>query len=77
MSLGVYVLVDPSHVLDAEKAFVSVSLLNSLKVSLSTLPQLINYLAQVTRGGRRCLLEQGSLSGQGHALDSEGMSWPV
>lgn len=46
MSLGVYVLVDPSHVLDAEKAFVSVSLLNGLKMSLSHLPQLINYLAQ-------------------------------
>lgn len=43
--------VDPNNVLDAEKAFVSVSLFNILKNPLSILPQLISGLTQVTPGG--------------------------
>lgn len=49
-TLGVYVSVDPNNVLDAEKAFVSVSLFNILKIPLNMLPQLISSLIQVSRG---------------------------
>lgn len=45
-TLGVYVLVDQNNVLDAEKAFVSVSLFNILKIPLNMLPQLISSLTQ-------------------------------
>lgn len=50
ITLGVYVCVDQNNVLDAEKAFVSVSLFNILKIPLNMLPQLITNLAQVTPG---------------------------
>ncbi|XP_008059021.2 canalicular multispecific organic anion transporter 2, partial [Carlito syrichta] len=48
ITLGVYVWVDPNNVLDAEKAFVSVSLFNILKTPLHLLPQLISTLAQTS-----------------------------
>ncbi|XP_036735437.2 ATP-binding cassette sub-family C member 3 isoform X3 [Manis pentadactyla] len=48
ITLGVYVCVDQNNVLDAEKAFVSVSLFNILKVPLNMLPQLITNLAQTS-----------------------------
>ncbi|XP_032175781.1 canalicular multispecific organic anion transporter 2 isoform X3 [Mustela erminea] len=47
-TLGVYVSVDPDNVLDAEKAFVSVSLFNILKIPLNMLPQLISSLIQTS-----------------------------
>ncbi|XP_077632923.1 ATP-binding cassette sub-family C member 3 isoform X1 [Crocuta crocuta] len=47
-TLGVYVSVDPNNVLDAEKAFVSVSLFNILKMPLNMLPQLISGLIQTS-----------------------------
>ncbi|XP_059234527.1 ATP-binding cassette sub-family C member 3 isoform X3 [Mustela nigripes] len=47
-TLGVYVSVDPNNVLDAEKAFVSVSLFNILKIPLNMLPQLISSLIQTS-----------------------------
>ncbi|XP_057569930.1 ATP-binding cassette sub-family C member 3 isoform X1 [Hippopotamus amphibius kiboko] len=47
-TLGVYVSVDKNNVLDAEKAFVSVSLFNILKIPLNMLPQLISNLAQTS-----------------------------
>lgn len=50
VTLGVYVCVDENNVLDAEKAFVSVSLFNILKNPLNMLPQLISGLTQVTQG---------------------------
>lgn len=49
-TLGLYVCVDETNVLDAEKAFVSVSLFNILKTPLNLLPQLISGLTQVTQG---------------------------
>lgn len=52
MTLGVYVCVDENNVLDAEKAFVSLSLFNILKMPLNMLPQLISGLTQVTPGKR-------------------------
>ncbi|XP_004591269.2 ATP-binding cassette sub-family C member 3 [Ochotona princeps] len=48
VTLGVYVCVDENNVLDAEKAFVSVSLFNILKVPLNMLPQLISNLTQTS-----------------------------
>lgn len=52
LTFGVYVSVDENNVLDAEKAFVSLSLFNILKNPLNMLPQLISGLTQVTRGKR-------------------------
>lgn len=51
ITLGVYVSVDPNNVLDAEKAFVSVSLFNILRNPLNSLPNLISGLIQVTADG--------------------------
>nr|XP_012645243.2 canalicular multispecific organic anion transporter 2 isoform X2 [Microcebus murinus] len=48
ITLGVYVSVDQNNVLDAEKAFVSVSLFNILKNPLQMLPQLISNLTQTS-----------------------------
>ncbi|XP_066120060.1 ATP-binding cassette sub-family C member 3 isoform X1 [Saccopteryx bilineata] len=48
ITLGVYVSVDPNNVLDAEKAFVSVSLFNILKNPLSILPHLLSGLTQTS-----------------------------
>lgn len=63
ITLGVYVSVSPSNVLDAEKAFVSVSLFNILKNPLSMLPQIISGLTQVTPVGLGVLLERGQVVG--------------
>ncbi|XP_008836595.1 canalicular multispecific organic anion transporter 2 isoform X1 [Nannospalax galili] len=48
ITLGVYVAVDQNNVLDAEKAFVSVSLFDILKFPLNMLPQLISNLTQTS-----------------------------
>lgn len=63
ITLGVYVSVDPNNVLDAEKAFVSVSLFNILKNPLSTLPTLISGLTQVTAGRAGGCAGGGQLAG--------------
>lgn len=47
-SLATYVLVDPTHVLDAEKAFVSLSLFNIIRNPISVLPFLIIKMIQVS-----------------------------
>ncbi|XP_037350168.1 ATP-binding cassette sub-family C member 3 [Talpa occidentalis] len=46
ITLGVYVLVDQNNVLDAERAFVSLSLFNILKIPLNMLPQFISGVTQ-------------------------------
>ncbi|KAF5915974.1 hypothetical protein HPG69_003047 [Diceros bicornis minor] len=46
ITLGTYVSVDVNNVLDAEKAFVTISLFNILKMPLNMLPQLISLMAQ-------------------------------
>uniref|UniRef100_A0A2I3GMD5 ABC-type glutathione-S-conjugate transporter n=1 Tax=Nomascus leucogenys TaxID=61853 RepID=A0A2I3GMD5_NOMLE len=48
ITLWVYVYADPNNVLDAEKAFVSVSLFNILRLPLNMLPQLISNLTQAS-----------------------------
>ncbi|NXJ08863.1 MRP3 protein, partial [Odontophorus gujanensis] len=47
-TFAVYVLVDEKNTLDAEKAFVSLSLFNILKFPLTMLPQVISSLAQTS-----------------------------
>lgn len=42
-----YVTVDENNVLDAEKAFVSLSLFNILRFPLNMLPQVISSMVQV------------------------------
>ena len=60
-TFAVYVLSDPSHNLDATKAFVSLSLFNILRFPLSMLPQLIASLVQVRVGERDCVCVGGCL----------------
>ncbi|XP_004434776.1 PREDICTED: canalicular multispecific organic anion transporter 2 [Ceratotherium simum simum] len=48
ITLGTYVSVDVNNVLDAEKAFVTISLFNILKMPLNMLPQLISLMAQTS-----------------------------
>ncbi|NWQ90902.1 MRP3 protein, partial [Burhinus bistriatus] len=47
-TFAVYVSVDDKNILDAEKAFVSLSLFNILKFPLSMLPQVISNIAQTS-----------------------------
>ncbi|XP_056406097.1 ATP-binding cassette sub-family C member 3 isoform X2 [Hyla sarda] len=47
-TFAVYVSVDEKHILDAEKAFVSLSLFNILRFPLNMLPQVISSLAQAS-----------------------------
>lgn len=48
VTFAVFVLVDEKNVLDAEIAFVSLSLFNILRFPLSMLPMLISNLVQVS-----------------------------
>lgn len=50
LTLGVFVCVNKDNILDARKAFVSVSLFNVLRSPLNLLSQLISNLIQVTPG---------------------------
>lgn len=45
---GVYVLIDDKHVLDAQKVFVSMALINILKTPLSQLPFAMSTSMQVS-----------------------------
>ncbi|NXG12463.1 MRP3 protein, partial [Sakesphorus luctuosus] len=47
-TFAVYVSVDEKNILDAEKAFVSLSLFNILKFPLNMLPQVISHIAQTS-----------------------------
>lgn len=46
-TFAVYVTVDEKNILDAETAFVSISLFNILRFPLNMLPQVISSLVQV------------------------------
>lgn len=46
-TFAVYVTVDENNILDAEKAFVSLSLFNILRFPLNMLPQVISSIVQV------------------------------
>ncbi len=47
-TFAVYVLSSPHNILDAEKAFVSLSLFNILRFPMSMLPMLIATMVQVS-----------------------------
>lgn len=47
VSFACYVLIDETHVLNAERAFASLSLFNILRFPLSMLPMLISNMVQV------------------------------
>ncbi|XP_017709489.1 PREDICTED: canalicular multispecific organic anion transporter 2 isoform X2 [Rhinopithecus bieti] len=66
ITLWVYVYVDPNNVLDAEKAFVSVSLFDILRLPLNMLPQLISNLTQASVSLKRIqqFLTQDELDSQ-------------
>ncbi|XP_021375006.1 multidrug resistance-associated protein 1-like [Mizuhopecten yessoensis] len=53
VTFAVYVLVDSNNILDAEKAFVSLSLFNILRFPLSMLPQVISSIVQVSVSVKR------------------------
>ena len=46
---AVYVLASPDHVLDAQKAFVSINIINILNWTGALLPMEISFAVQVTR----------------------------
>ena len=48
---GVYVTIDARNVLDAQKVFVSMALINILKTPLSQLPFVMSTTMQVTAWG--------------------------
>ncbi|KAM8945709.1 ATP-binding cassette sub-family C member 3 [Pelodytes ibericus] len=52
-TFAVYVTVDEKNILDAEKAFVSLSLFNILRFPLNMLPQVISNLAQASVSVKR------------------------
>ncbi|XP_053309482.1 ATP-binding cassette sub-family C member 3 [Spea bombifrons] len=52
-TFAVYVTVDENNILDAEKAFVSLSLFNILRFPLNMLPQVISNLAQASVSVKR------------------------
>ncbi|KAJ6669153.1 hypothetical protein lerEdw1_007962 [Lerista edwardsae] len=47
VTFAVYVMVDDSHILDAQKAFTSISLFNVLRFPLALLPMVLSSLVQV------------------------------
>nr|XP_022316598.1 multidrug resistance-associated protein 1-like [Crassostrea virginica] len=48
ITFAVFVLSDPSHILNAEKAFVSLALFNLLRFPMSMLPQVISNIVQTS-----------------------------
>ena len=49
MTFAAYVLTDSNHVLDAEKAFVSIALFNLLQAPLIVIPYAVSSAVQVRR----------------------------
>ncbi|UYV77758.1 hypothetical protein LAZ67_15002177, partial [Cordylochernes scorpioides] len=61
-SFGTYILMDPSNVLDANKAFVALSLFNILRPAMVTFPQLITATIMVSTNpiSNPCFLKEGT-----------------
>ena len=49
VTFATYVLSSPEHILDAERAFVALSLFNILRFPLSMLPMMISSMVQVSQ----------------------------
>lgn len=52
VTFSVYVLVDSNNILDAEKAFTSITLFNILRFPMSMLPMVISSMLQVGQNSR-------------------------
>ncbi|XP_071968860.1 ATP-binding cassette sub-family C member 3 isoform X2 [Engystomops pustulosus] len=87
-TFAVYVSVDEKNILDAEKAFVSLSLFNILRFPLNMLPQVISNLAQASVSIKRiqnflandeldpgAVDKEKSLSGVAIAVQNGTFSW--
>uniref|UniRef100_A0A8B9FJB7 Canalicular multispecific organic anion transporter 2 n=1 Tax=Amazona collaria TaxID=241587 RepID=A0A8B9FJB7_9PSIT len=82
-TFAVYVSVDEKNILDAEKAFVSLSLFNILKFPLSMLPQVISNIVQVRRTWYRSCFQQleqtepqmSLVSGNAISVTNASFSW--
>uniref|UniRef100_A0A8D2LB73 ABC-type glutathione-S-conjugate transporter n=1 Tax=Varanus komodoensis TaxID=61221 RepID=A0A8D2LB73_VARKO len=59
ITFAVYIMVDENNVLDAQKAFTSISFFNILRFPLSVLPMVLSSLVQVSS---KCFSPQGLLS---------------
>uniref|UniRef100_A0A673JV88 ABC-type glutathione-S-conjugate transporter n=1 Tax=Sinocyclocheilus rhinocerous TaxID=307959 RepID=A0A673JV88_9TELE len=70
---GVYVLIDEKHVLDAEKVFVSMALINILKAPLSQLPFAMSTTMQVS--GSTVIQTFERLYVDGVVIDNGTFSW--
>lgn len=53
ITFSVYVLVDSNNILDAQKAFTSITLFNILRFPMSMLPMVISSMLQVGRNFHR------------------------
>uniref|UniRef100_A0A673K010 ABC-type glutathione-S-conjugate transporter n=1 Tax=Sinocyclocheilus rhinocerous TaxID=307959 RepID=A0A673K010_9TELE len=67
---GVYVLIDEKHVLDAEKVFVSMALINILKAPLSQLPFAMSTTMQVS-----VIEVWNAMNVDGVVIDNGTFSW--
>ena len=47
VTFGTYIFIDETNYLDAQKAFVSISLFNILRFPINLLPMIISFVAQV------------------------------
>jgi hypothetical protein len=61
VTFSVYVLVDSNNILDAEKAFTSITLFNILRFPLSMLPMVISSMLQVPRNSTANCLALGKI----------------
>lgn len=60
---GVYVMIDDRNVLDAQKVFVSMALINILKTPLSQLPFAISVTMQASTHNYSKMSKRGELMG--------------
>uniref|UniRef100_A0A665WVS5 ATP-binding cassette, sub-family C (CFTR/MRP), member 3 n=1 Tax=Echeneis naucrates TaxID=173247 RepID=A0A665WVS5_ECHNA len=78
-TFAVYVTIDENNVLDAEKAFVSLSLFNILRFPLNMLPQVISSIVQVgtcSKSSTACVCYNGVTEGHvAFSISCVMMSW--
>uniref|UniRef100_A0A8D2LBI3 ABC-type glutathione-S-conjugate transporter n=1 Tax=Varanus komodoensis TaxID=61221 RepID=A0A8D2LBI3_VARKO len=77
ITFAVYIMVDENNVLDAQKAFTSISFFNILRFPLSVLPMVLSSLVQVSRlmKGRNHLLPSLSPPGCAVSFSDASFAW--
>lgn len=65
VTFAVYVMVDDNNILDAQKAFTSISLFNVLRFPLAMLPMVLSSMVQVSRLMVGCMLPEIHAEGGG------------